>query len=103
MINAERILTTLDARLNHAVRLIIYGRAALALGFSDPPADTSRTLDVDAIIPMSEVDAFRSDGGFWDAQEGTNDELKKEGLYITHLFEANLVFLRGAIPTEGQF
>lgn len=36
----------------------------------------------------------RSDGNFWDAQEATNAQLKEHGLYITHLFEAELVFLR---------
>ena len=38
MINAERILRTLDERLDHEVLLVIYGRAAVALGFENPPA-----------------------------------------------------------------
>ena len=33
MTNAERILVTLDKRLDHEVTLVIYGRAAIALGF----------------------------------------------------------------------
>jgi hypothetical protein len=94
MTNPERILLTLDRHLDHEVALVIYGRAALALGFEDPPAAVRQTLDVDAIIPMSRVDAFRSDGRFWDAQEATNQELEPEGLYVTHLFEARELFLR---------
>ncbi len=94
MTNPERILLTLDRHMDHEVALIIYGRAALALGFANPPATVRSTVDVDALIPMTRVDAFRTDGGFWDAQEATNRELEPEGLYITHLFEAKQVFLR---------
>jgi hypothetical protein len=94
MNNPERILTVLDSRLDHEVPLVIYGRAAVALGFENAPEPAAKTLDVDAIIPASQLDRFRSDGKFWDAQEATNRELEKEGLYITHLFEAPQVFLR---------
>jgi hypothetical protein len=92
--NAERILGALDGHLDHQVSLVIYGRAAIALAFENAPATIARTLDVDAIIPVSEVDRFRSDINFWDAQEAANRELEKDGLYITHLFEADQVFLR---------
>ncbi len=37
MINAERILATLDKGLDHPVTRVIYDRAALALGFENPP------------------------------------------------------------------
>lgn len=94
MSNAERILSVLDSGLDHSVRLVIYGRSALALGFNNPPAATSLSLDVDAIIPASMVESLRMDAGFWDAQENANRLLEPEGLYITHLFEANQVFLR---------
>jgi hypothetical protein len=94
MINAERIVRELDSHLNHEVRLILYGRAAIALGFENAPDAVRFSLDVDAIIPMSAVDAFRADLAFWDAQEATNRRLEKDGLYITHLFEAKEVFLR---------
>ena len=93
MINAERILSALDRRLDHEVSLVIYGRAAIALGFENPPEAVTKTLDVDALIPVSQVARFRADFTFWDAQEGTNRELEKDGLYITHLFEADQVFL----------
>ncbi len=94
MINAERILTALDSRLDHDVSLVIYGRAAIAIGFDNPPEAVTSTLDVDAIIPAPQLARFRSDANFWDAQEATNRQLEKEGLYITHLFEAHQVFLR---------
>ena len=94
MINAERILSALDRRLDHEVSLVIYGRAAIALGFENPPEAVTKTLDVDALIPVSQIARFRADFTFWDAQEGTNRELEKDGLYITHLFEADQVFLR---------
>lgn len=37
MNNPERILKTLDAYLQGEVRLILYGRAALVLGFENTP------------------------------------------------------------------
>ncbi|MEO6183945.1 MAG: DUF6036 family nucleotidyltransferase [Verrucomicrobiota bacterium] len=92
--NAERILRELDGHLDHEVTLVLYGRSAIALGFANAPEATKRSLDVDAIIPMTAVEAFRADLKFWDAQEATNRALEKEGLYITHLFEAKEVFLR---------
>ena len=94
MTNAERILRELDSHLDHEVRLVLYGRAAIALGFEESPEGAKHSLDVDVIIPMSQVDVFRRDEHFWDAQEATNRNLKKEGLYVTHLFEAKEVFLR---------
>lgn len=50
MTNPERILATLDAHLNHEVALTVYGRAAIALGFNDPPDEVQQTLDVDAFM-----------------------------------------------------
>lgn len=47
MTNAERILVTLDAHLDHEVTLVLYGRAAVALGFENPPdavKDTKRDV-----------------------------------------------------------
>ncbi len=94
MSNAERILRELDTHLEHDVTLVLYGRAALALGFENPPEAAKHSLDVDAIIPMSAMEVFRNDLKFWDAQEATNRALENDGLYITHLFEAKEVFLR---------
>jgi hypothetical protein len=92
MDSATLILQTLDGHLDHAVRLILYGRAALQLGFKDHP--TGHSKDVDCIIPMTDLDSLTADAGFWDAQQAANDQLRPLGLYITHLFPAQEVFLR---------
>src|SRR5437667_9700165 len=94
MDNASRILQTLDGHLDRPVRLVLYGRAALQLGFEDPPQEVAESRDVDAIIPLADLDKLSSDESFWDAQDATNRELGPKGLYITHLFRADQVFLR---------
>ena len=94
MDNASLILETLDGYLNHPARLILYGRAALQLGFTDPPREVAESKDVDAIIPLGDLNDFSADEAFWDAQEATNNELRPKGLYIMHLFRADQVFLR---------
>jgi len=43
---------------------------------------------------LGDLDALSSDEGFWDAQEATNRDLRPKGLYITHLFRADQIFLR---------
>jgi len=94
MDNASIIIRALDERLDHPVRLVLYGRAALQLGFDGAPEETAQSKDVDAIVPLSELDTLSNDGGFWDAQEAVNLHLRPQGLYITHLFRADQVFLR---------
>jgi hypothetical protein len=94
MDNASLILLTLDGHLDHAMRLVLYGRAALQLGFTDPPREVAESKDVDAIIPLGDLDGLSADESFWDAQEATNRELRPKGLYITHLFRADQIFLR---------
>ena len=94
MDNASIILQTLDRHLDHPVRLILYGRAALQLGFDNPPTGTAQSRDVDGIVPFSDLEALTRDDGFWNAQEATNAELAPQGLYIAHLFRADQVFLR---------
>jgi hypothetical protein len=90
----ERLLLALDESLDHKVRLIIYGRSAIWLGFDNPPAATATTQDVDAIIPNDQVQALADDLRFWDARDAVNERFKSEGLYITHLFPESEVFLR---------
>jgi hypothetical protein len=94
MDNASLILTTLDAHLDHPARLVLYGRAAIQLGFTDPPGEVAESKDVDAIIPITDLDALHANENFWDAQEAANRALRPKGLYITHLFCADQVFLR---------
>ena len=94
MDNATRILCCLDQQLDHEVRLILYGRAAIQLGFPDAPDAVARSMDVDAIIPVGQVETLAADQRFWDAQEAANRELEPSGLYITHLFPSDMVILR---------
>jgi len=94
MDNASLILSTLDAHASRSVRLVLYGRAALQLGFTAAPPEVAESKDVDAIIPLADLKILSADESFWDAQEATNNELRPKGLYITHLFRADQVFLR---------
>jgi hypothetical protein len=90
----ERLLQALDEALDHDIRLIIYGRSAIWLGFNNPPVAAAVTQDVDAIIPTEQVQTLAEDSGFWDARDAVNNKFKSEGLYITHLFPEAEVFLR---------
>lgn len=94
MSNPEIILSTLDRHLRHPVELTLYGRAALMLGFPSPLPEHATTKDVDAILPLAQIEVLNAESWFWDAQEATNEELRPRGLYITHLFSEADVFLR---------
>lgn len=96
MDNATIILQALDSHLDHEVSLVLYGRAALTLGFDKAPMETAHSKDVDCIIPLSRLEDMGRDQQFWDAQEATNKQLRSRGLYITHLFRADEVFLRAS-------
>ncbi len=50
LMNALIILKELDARLNMPVELTLYGRAAIQLGYPNPPKDALSSLDVDAVF-----------------------------------------------------
>jgi len=92
--NPTEVLLTLDQELDHEVSLVLYGRAALALGFGNAPSEFATTLDVDAIITLSQLPELMEDVKFWEAQERANLRLQPKGLYITHLFSEDQVFLR---------
>ena len=94
MDNPSTILHAVDRRLDHEARLILYGRAAVWLGFDSPPSEAGKTQDVDAIISVIQAEELQRDSGFWDAVEGANAELAEQGLYMTHLFSEAEVFLR---------
>lgn len=94
MDNPSIILTAVDQRLNHQVRLVLYGRSAICLGFDDAPPETAETQDVDAIISFAQSGELEGDLDFWNAIEGANAELAAKGLYITHLFREQEIFLR---------
>jgi len=48
MSNPRQILAALDRHLERPTRIILYGRAALALGFAGADAVFGATVDVDA-------------------------------------------------------
>ncbi len=88
------LIRALDQYLDHDVELIIYGRSAIALGFDNAPAETLKTLDIDAIVRMDSIPAFEADDNFWEAKDRVNEQFEDKGLYITHLFGEEQVFLR---------
>ena len=87
MNNPERILKELDQRLNGPVELTIFGRAAIALGFTAKLPHHGQTHDVDAIVPTDEAAGLQSNTDFWQAQQALNKALENEDLYITHIFD----------------
>lgn len=94
MNNPLRILQTVDAKLDHLIEFFLFGRAALVLGFDEPPAGATATQDVDGIIPRDHLAALRTDDQWWKALKAANDELEVEGLYLTHLFDEEQIILR---------
>ena len=62
--NAHRILTALGARLNADVELTLYGRAALHLGFPNPPAEFALSSDVDAVLWIGQAQALADQTNF---------------------------------------
>jgi KTSC domain len=93
MNNAKRLLLALDAKLNGAVELTLYGRAALALGFEGSPEEFAASKDIDAIFWIGQAEELLEKTNFWEAIEEVNEEFKEDGLYITHLFEEDQVVL----------
>ena len=94
MTHAEIILRTLDRQLEEPVHLILYGRAALSLGFPSPPPQAELSMDVDVILPMGQADTLEADESFWRALNAANQELESRELYLTHLFDESQVILR---------
>lgn len=93
MIYADRILGELDQRLHEPVELTLYGRAAFLLGFENPPAQFSQSLDVDAVLWLGQAETLSQTSNFWQAIEETNSALAPEGLYMSHLFVEDQVIL----------
>jgi hypothetical protein len=92
--NPAEVIATLDGFLDHEVSLVLFGRGALCLGFADALPEYFVTQDVDGIIRMGQLEALVHDETFWDAVDRTNTALEPKGLFITHLFQADQVFLR---------
>lgn len=94
MTNAEQILAAIDRRLNAAVELTLYGRAALLLGFAGAPAEYALSQDVDAVLWLGQAEELGQRTNFWEAVEQVNEELAPRGLYVSHLFAEDQVILR---------
>src|SRR5262245_50892009 len=97
--NAQRILAALDHRLNSRIELTLYGRAALHLGFPNPPDEFALSLDIDAVFWVGQAQELADHSNFWEAVEETNRELAAQELYASHFFEETQVILR---PTWRQ-
>ena len=95
MNNPLRILQAVDVKLDQPIEFFLFGRAALVLGFADPPAETAATQDVDGIIPRDLLAGLQANERWWTALKAANDELEAEGLYLTHLFDEEQIILRG--------
>ena len=63
------------------------------MGFPAHELRHETTQDVDAIIPLVQLDQLHADDQFWSARDATNAELAARGLYMTHLFTEADVFL----------
>ena len=93
MNNPLRILRTLDGFLTKDTEMILFGKAAIVLGFPNAPEEYGSTLDVDGILPSREMETIQKNLQFWGAIEKTNETLEPEGLYITHLFDETQTIL----------
>jgi hypothetical protein len=91
--HARRILEALDQRLSGRVDLTLYGRAALALGFSNAPAEAGLSRDVDAVLVIGQAEELLCRTNFWEALEEVNGLFAAEGLFMSHLFEETQVVL----------
>jgi lysyl-tRNA synthetase class 2 len=106
--NAERILSALDSKLNSAVELTLYGRAAFALGFKDAPEEFAQSKDIDAILWIGQADELTRTTNFWQAVEEVNRMFRDQELYISHLFEEDQVVLtpewkNQRVPIRGSW
>jgi hypothetical protein len=93
MTHAERLLGFLDAKLNAPVELTLYGRAALSLGFENPPQDYAASRDVDAVLWLGQAEDLARHSNFWEAVAEVNEEFRDQELYLSHLFEEDQVIL----------
>jgi hypothetical protein len=94
MSNPLRILRTLDQHLTSPDELTLFGRSALALGYSQAPDHFHNTQDVDGILPLAWLQPPDEHEDFWQAVQHTNAELEPDSLYLTHLFRELDVILQ---------
>lgn len=94
MSNPLRILKTVDRYLTLPAEITLFGRSALALGYSPAAAHFHNTKDVDGILPLSWLQPPDGHEDFWRAVQLANAELEPDGLYLTHLFREVDVILQ---------
>jgi hypothetical protein len=94
MSNPLRILKTLDGNLALPAEITLFGRSALALGYSPAPRHFHNTQDVDGILPLAWLQPPEEHLDFWQAVQRTNVDLESDGLYLTHLFRETDVILQ---------
>lgn len=94
MSNPRRILETLDRHLTLPAEITLFGRSALALGYSQVSGHFHNTQDVDGILPLAWLQPPDAHQDFWEAVQRTNVELESDGLYLTHLFRETDVILQ---------
>ncbi len=106
--NAEKILDALEEELDSEVELTLYGRAALQLGFENPPQEFALSRDVDAVFWLGQADELAEKTNFWQAVEAVNEALAGDELYISHFFEEDQVILQAdwrdhRVPVAGPW
>jgi hypothetical protein len=94
MSNPLRILRALDQHLTLPAELTLFGRSALALGYSQSSSQFHSTQDVDGILPLAWLQPPDTHEDFWQAVQRTNVELEPDGLYLTHLFRETDIILQ---------
>ena len=100
MSNPFRILQPFDRHLVSPAEMTLFGRAALALGFAAAPPDFHHTRNVDAILSAEWLSSPDENIEFWLAQQRTNAELSRDGLYLTHLLRDSEVIILPDWPTR---
>jgi hypothetical protein len=80
MSNPLRILRTLDQHLTSPDELTLFGRSALALGYSQAPDHFHNTQDVDGILPLAWLQPPDEHEDFWQAVQHTIAELEPDSL-----------------------
>lgn len=108
MTNAEKLLAAVDERLSDRVELTLYGRAALHLGFQDPPPDYALSRDVDAVMWIGQAEELVDRTNFWPVIDQVNALFADQELYISHFFEESQVvltpdWLSKRIPIHGHW
>ncbi len=108
MTNAVKLLAALDEKLSGKVELTLYGRAALHLGFPNPPLDYALSRDVDAVMWIGQAEDLLERTNFWSVIEQVNALFSDQELYISHFFEESQVVLTPdwrskRVPIHGRW